>query len=173
MNLKEIVIGFIAVIALVIGGMALTQQPSEIIERVGNASSPAVINGCMEIDGGTVCTHGVAMRSASTTCAFKSPAATSTLLAAVGTITKSYGGSFDVEWGIGATQYATTTSIGYLPAAIASGDTGTFTASTTFNGSDTIEDPAWVIAPNKWVNFKVGSTSPTLGGYCYAQFLTK
>ena len=90
------------------------------------------------------------------------------------TFTNTYGGSFDVAWGKATNAFATTTSLGYKAAAISSGDLGSFVASSSaalLASATTMEDPASLIAPNTYVNFKVGSSSPTLTGFCNATFV--
>lgn len=164
-------IGVVGVVALL--GLSRPEPVTKVVETIkeqlGAASSPAVVEGCMEISGGKLCTYGQKMTNASTTCSFKLPStASTTLVAAAASITNSFGGGFGVEWGRGATAYATTTSLGYRPGAIASGDKGTFTASTT---PLDMEDEDFVLAPGGYLNFKIGSTSPTIAGYCYAQVL--
>ena len=163
-----VVIGVISILGLS-RPEPVTKVVETIKEQLGAASSPAVVEGCMDINGGKLCTYGQKMTNASTTCSFKLPTvASSTVVAAAASITNSFGGGFAVEWGHAVTAYATTTSLGYRVGAIASGDKGTFTASTT---PLDMEDEDFVIAPSRYLNFKIGSTSPTISGYCYAQVL--
>jgi len=110
------------------------------------------------------------LNSASTTvCAIKSPSATSTLVS--GSI-KYFVGSSTIavytEIGKGATQFATTTSLGI--ATLASGGQGTMHATTPVGGSF---DEAMVFAPSQWmvVNVNAGDVTgfaPT--GACQAVF---
>lgn len=157
--------GLVAVIAAT-GAVFATKKDVQ-VPNIG-AASPEFITNYISVGGMRQWSYKAAMASASTTCSFLSPAATSTLLYAGATFTNTYGGSFDVAWGKAADPFATTTSLGYKPAAITSGDQGTFVA--TSSGA-TIEEPTSVIAPSTYVNFKIGSSSPTLAGTCVATFI--
>lgn len=164
MSLQNLVIGAIALVAL---GLGIHQMDVPADQSLGSASSPSVVNGCQNINGVTVCFYNQAMRAASTTCSFKTPSATTTLVAAAAKVTNSYGSSFDVQWGKAADAYSTTTSLGH-GAGVSSGDVGTFVATSTFTD---IENPTTVLAPNTYLNFKIGSSSPTVNGSCSAQLM--
>ncbi len=135
-----------------------------------SATSVQVTDGdCLSIQGAHICPKTTAMSNASTTCSFKSPTATSTFRGSA-TFKNTYGGSFDIEWGKGTNAYSTTTTLGYKPAAISSGDQGTFVATSTGATGASLEDVSNSVAPNTFVNFKVGSTTPTLAGTCFGEF---
>lgn len=171
--MEKIYVGIVLALALAAGIYIAKDTNPSVVDQYGSASSPSVVSGCMDIEGAKLCTYGTRMTNASTTCSFKlPPTATTSVIAASATITDSYGGSFAVEWGAGTTAYATTTRLGYKPGAIASGDKGTFSATSTMDTGADIEDESHVLAPASYLNFKVGSTSPTIAGYCYAQVMT-
>lgn len=161
----------VSVLVVVLGFFALN-KPVVVEQIVGSASSPSVINGAMEINGVTTYFYSSKMANASTTCSQRSPRnATTTLRYAAAKFTNTYGGSFDVQWGTDPNSaFATTTSFGYKAAAIASGDVGSFVASTSPLSTATLEDPYYLLAPGTWVNFKIGSSSPTLAGTCSWEF---
>lgn len=168
MTLNKWAIGAFAVVAL-LALYAVFIKPSTtfVTNELGSASSPSVVNGCMEVNGQNLCFYSQRMANASTTCSFRAQA-TSTVVSAAAKVTNAFGGSFDVAWGTSVSPNATTTSLGYKIAAIAS-DQGTFVAtSSLYAPGGTIEDPTTVLGPGQYLNFKVGSTSPTVQGSCSA-----
>ncbi len=166
----------VALVAIVIaiGGFFREPQVQQAVQQQLGGQSVSVTDGdCLFSQGTHICTSKQLMKNASTTCSFKSPTASSTV-EAYATFTNTYGGSFDVAWAKSTSAFATTTSLGYKAAAISSGDTGTFVASSSdqlLALSTTMEDPASIVAPNTFVNFKVGSSSPILTGMCVATFV--
>lgn len=172
MTMKNIVIAVVAVVAL-IGGSFLFLKPTITEDgniQVGASSGAAIVGNCQTINDNITCFERQVMKNASTTCSFRAPTnASSTLIFAGATYTSTNGSSFDVEWGKDKTSaFATTTSLGYKPGAISSGDTGTFTAS---SSGATIEDQSTIFAPGAFLNFKTGSSTPAnLKGTCSAIF---
>lgn len=138
--------------------------------QLGSASSPSVVDGCMEVNGVTTCYRSASMSNASTTCALRAPTATSTVSLATAKFTNTFGGSFDLEIAKAANIYATTTRLGYASAAVTSGSIGSFIVATSTAPNAIGVDQAFVVAPSTYVNFKVGSSSPTLRGTCNAEF---
>lgn len=172
-TLQTVLVSVVASAVVVALGFALV-RPAEItkvVENLGTASSPALVNGCEDKNGLTSCFYTQAMKEASTTCAFKSPTSTSTLEYAVATVrTANVNGAFDLEWGKANTAFATTTTLGYGGVLVTDGNQVTLIASTT---AIDLSDPARVIAPNQWVNLKVGSSTPdNLTGECAVLFRT-
>src|SRR5437763_111271 len=80
--------------------------------KLGTASSPSVSNGgCLDLNGTTVCYFGSSWMTASTSCAFKLPSATSTLKYAAAQIKNQQGTVNLGEWGYSQTdRFSTTTS---------------------------------------------------------------
>lgn len=160
MSLKPFVIALAVLIASGVGYLAFTHTPGQ---PVGSASSPSIVSGCQTINGATSCYFQQNMASASTTCSFPITA-TSSLDFAGAKFTNTYGGSFVVEWGKASNRYSTTTTLGYAPG-ISSGSLGTFIATST---SADINDESGILSPGTYLDFKVGSSSPTLQGTCSA-----
>lgn len=152
------------------GGPGNVGSQTEEEPQLGSASSPSVVDGCMEVSGVTTCYRSASMNNASTTCALRSPAATSTLAVATAKFTNTFGGTFDFEVGKGTNIYATTTRLGYASAAVSSGSIGSFIVATSTAPGAIGVDQNFVVAPSTYVNFKVGSSSPTLRGTCNAEF---
>lgn len=91
-------------------------------------------------------------QTASTTCSFK-VIATSTLVSAIAKFTLASSSATLIEWGKAATPFATTTSLGRI--ALAAAAQGVAVASTT-ELLATMMDPTFVLAPNTYLNLKVG-----------------
>jgi hypothetical protein len=137
--------------------------------NLGAVSGPDSSFPCESHNGVTTCFAQQKLRQATTTvCAFKSPAATSTLMTGSGVkFSVSSSSAITVNLAKAATPFATTTSLGV--AALAAGAQGTFSASTTPNGlpaGNTIVDNAWVFAPNTFfvVGVQAGVTSGDTAG---------
>jgi hypothetical protein len=172
MSLKDLVIGGVAVVALLLALLSANQPAKEIIrETLGTASSPSVINGCLEVNGQTKCYYSQKMTFASTTCSFRAPQlGSSTLEYAAINLTNRGGGTFDGEWGKAFNSAnATTTSLGYAGAVITTGGDFYISASTT---PITLTDGATKFAITEYLNFKIGSTVPSTlsSGACTAVF---
>lgn len=165
MDIKTIITAALVATICATGATFLIKKEAPAL--VGGGGGPDFITNYLSVGGVRTWEYKAAMANASTTCSFLSPAATSTLSYAGATITNSYGGTFDAAWGKAANAFSTTTSLGYISAAIASGAQGTFVASST---AVDIKDGSGVIAPSTYVNFKIGSSTPTLTGTCVAKF---
>lgn len=165
----------IAVLALggivAVGALVLNGKPATPSTPAGAISGPDIPSPYLAWGGVAIYGGSQSLAVASTTCSIQSPAATSTLLFAAAAVSRSStGATLQYEWGIGANRYSTTTSLGI--GTIASGAQGTVVASTTNANTGDIVDQQLVLAPNSWVNLKVGSTTPTNeAGKCYAQFI--
>lgn len=141
----------------------------------GNSSSPSVIDGCMEVNGEMTCyNRSIARTATNTPCAFRSPAATSTLRFGAYKISSTSAATLVLDIGKATTPFATTTSLG--SAAVAADAQGTYLASTTPSGvaaGQTILDAAWVFAPSTYFVVKVGGTAAGMaqtGGSCVAEW---
>lgn len=152
------VLSILAVLAL--GAIVLTTPISDGPD-LSSASSPSVNGNCMEVNGVTQCFYAARMANASTTCAFKTPNATTSVVKFGASFTNTYGGTFDAELARATTQYATTTRLGYEGTAVVSGSLKSLNASSTGLVAE-------VVPPNSFLNLKVGSSSPTLQGSCSA-----
>lgn len=132
-------------------------------ETVGSVTGPDDFYPCKSTNGVTTCSEAQSPRSATTTvCAFKSPAATSTLVRGLATFRVGTSSAYTVHMAKAATFNATTTSLGY--AVVAAGAQVTVTASTT-NIGITPNDQPWIFAPNQWfvVGFQ-GGIGPDVAG---------
>jgi len=137
-------------------------------ETFAAASAPALVNGCQEINGTTICSYGSAWKAASTTCVFKLPNATSTLVAAVSRTINPQGTANFGEWGYNRVgDSSTSTSLGFAPISA--------TIQTSISASTTGSSPLnlnSVLPPNGYLVFKQGSTTPTgVTGRCSAQVM--
>ena len=110
MSLKDYALGIVGVLAVV--ALVLVLNPTK-IERppLGSASSPSVIDGCMEINGVMKCWQQQAMRAATTTvCAFNiGKYGTSTLLFA--SVAQDLASTSIVTLAKANTEFATTTIV--------------------------------------------------------------
>ena len=174
--MNHFIVGAIAVLALVVGSFGLLKEPtpSKVVEiPAGSASSPSIIDGCMELGAGgpTLCTYRVAMTNASSTCSFKTVMASSTLIRAVARTTNVQGGTFDLEFGKAVTAFATTTSLGYA-ASVAAGTT--VTASSSPANVDNGANAPYNFSAGNYLNVKIGTTTVSSGlrGTCTALFLS-
>lgn len=158
-------VGFIAVLALFVSLSRPGTITERVVESLGGASSPAVVDGCMEVNGVTTCSYQQSMRNASTTCAFKAPIdRKSVLIHSSVSVTDIFGGSYYVEFGKDTKIDATTTSLtvsGVISAA------ATVIASTSPAAST---NPGIVFAAGSFLNIKLASSSPTVTGTCTAVF---
>ena len=109
MSLKDWALGGAVVIALLALFVGFQKSPTVIERIVGSASSPSVIDGCMDVNGVTKCYFKQAMRVAtSTPCAFNiGKFGTSTLLFANADFTTA--STSVVVWAKGSAYNATTT----------------------------------------------------------------
>ncbi len=152
------------------GQFSTNPSPSPASEpKLGSASSPSVINGCMEINDTTVCYYGSAWAVASTSCQFKLPSATSSVTFAAA-YPKTMGGTANFgEWGYSKDVMSTTTSLG----------SGTISATvqTVISASSspgwTVNNVTAMLPPGGYLVFKQGSTTPTgVTGRCSASVQT-
>ena len=133
----------------------------------GNASSPSLIDGCLDFGNSLYCQYSQGMKNASTTCSFRSPTASSTLVFASAQVRNAFGGTFAVEFGKSSSVMATTTSLGYITSV--TGGTTIIASSTSNNGGESLSQN---FTSAQYLNIKVGSSSPTIAGNCVAAFLT-
>jgi len=172
MNKTNIAI-WVAVIAFAVSIVGLYtpvgQQVTQVIKELGSASSPSIVDGCMELGAGgpTLCSYKVSMRAASTTCSFLTTIASSTLIRAVARVEKPYGGTFDLEFGKSANVMSTTTSLGYF-----TGITSGITLQASTSPLAFINSPTNFTA-GQYLNVKIGTTSVSnISGTCTAMFMS-
>jgi hypothetical protein len=155
-------------LTLIVGGFVFHEY-SKTTQQVGAVPGPEDLNPYHCVAG--VCTYYYhsKLAVASTTCSFKSPAATTSLRFAAAKVTKSStGATLQYEWGKSSSPNATTSSFGI--GTIVSAGQGTITASTTNANTGPNVDQLTVIAPNTYLNLKVGSSTPTdESGVCDAE----
>ena len=172
MNIK--IIGVIAVLALLLGGLAFFKTPKEttVVQNLGGSSAPSNIgDGCLDMGGTFLCLLSESFSPASTTCSFPMRnLASSTLVKASARIYDNRGDTFGVEWGKAANAFSTTTSLGYSQ----SFTTGSFLASSTpeFGFGPTGKNIASNFTATDFLNFKVGSTSFSGKGVCSALYMS-
>lgn len=139
------------VVALILGGVALAQNKTVIIDE---GVDPATLAGIMtynptpEINLGGIRLVGLRKSLAtgtSTVCAIQSPSATSTLISGVVNFTLASTSAVEVDISKGTTQYATSTNINSRYA-IGASKQATIVASST--GS--VAGDATIFAPNTW-----------------------
>lgn len=146
----------------------VTKEVQPIIQQLGSASSPSIVNGCMEVNGVLQCSYKAAMTNSSTTCAFKLPNATTTLQSFVAHFSNPTG-AFITEMGVGpqiAGAAATTTQIAELTPTV-NGRAQTLSATSSM-GIAPNELTDYLLPPNQFLTVRVGSSSPTLAGTCAA-----
>ena len=140
---------------------------SEVEGNLGSASSPSVVDGCMEVNGVSLCTFSQKFSAASTTCSFRNRGvASSTLIKATARVLNPQGSTLAFEFGKAATAFATTTSLGYY--------TG-ITGGTTIQASTTVTsftDAAYNFTSTDFLNIKAGSTTFSGTGVCTAMFMS-
>lgn len=159
------------IISLVVGGFALTRSnaPAPVTDNEptpGAVASPDVQGPYYSVNGlATYKYHTPMTKNASTTCAMKSPAATSTLVTLAYTIASSSSAATIWELGTAVNPFSTTTLIG-TKYNVAAG------AQAAVVGSTTPSTGYPILAPNTWVNLKIGA--PAAGfplGYCDSEFI--
>lgn len=170
MNIKDIVIGGLMGLVVLLGGLYFFQPVSvSVTPPLGVSAGPDRFNPCESTNGITSCFTSQGFISATTTvCAIQSPNATSTLASAGARFTVSSTTASTVTMAKAATQYATTTAINTL--AIAANAQGTLVATTSPVTAGTV--PQSVFAPLQWLVIGmqggIGTFSPT--GTCKATF---
>lgn len=151
-------IGGVAVLALVIGGVALVKN-TQVIEKTfqaGAVSSPDIISPYISYGGVRQWAYSMEIRQAtSTLCSFLSPSSTSTLehLSAKFDTTASYATSY--AWGNDPTAFSTTTII-VAPYGAAAGGKLEIIASTT---KVTAFTQNGVVSPNTYINLKLSTST--------------
>lgn len=160
----------LALVAIILGGSSyifIKPVQTAMNNAVGAQSGPDDLNPYHSNNGLTQWYFFSRMANASTTCSFKSPNATTTLVRAGMQFNNTFGGTFDATIGLATNAFSTTTSLGNEEAAIVAGSQDTMNASTTQGSAS----KAYIIAPNTFLNFKVGSATPTLQGTCGAYLI--
>lgn len=158
----------VAVVAL-LGGFYVGATHSATAPQVGAVSSPDIQGPYFSTNGLTFYSYHIAMtKNASTTCAMKSPGATSTLTEAGIKIASSSSSQIIVEMGQAVNGYSTTTLIGTTQT-VAAGAQATILASTspqTGAGFASI-----TFAPNTYFNIKLTPGANYPSGTCDAMFM--
>jgi len=175
MDIKNFIIGSLSTLVLILAGVFLLgasePQPGPREQSLGALTGPDISSQYLSWGGVRIWQFADVMDTASTTCSFLTPPATTTLAwAAAGLDAAPIGATLPWEWGKAANEYATTTSlgVGYL----ASGASGTILASTTGSFMTDAIDEEIVFSPSTYLNLKVGSSSPnSVSGACYVQFM--
>lgn len=181
--MKQTLISAGVAVLVVVLGFVFFAPVKTVVERVvGSASSPSVLDGCMDVNGVTKCYKSSGLNQASTTiCSFKSPSATSTLDIKSGVkITTGTTTAIALEIGKSTVYDATTTRISYVTLASGAQVTlNTFVASTTgvygsLGQQHTADETDIVFAPSTYLNVKYGAALGDLNvlvGSCKAEFL--
>lgn len=168
--MDKTILTVIAVAALVLSGVAVLKPQADIKSPLGALTGPDIPSSYLNWGGLRTYNYSAAMASASTTCSFVSPAADSVLVFAAANVAAAPLGTTQYEWGIAATAYATTTSLGR--GVIASGAQGSLIASTTQVNTGSIVDQTTLLPGGTYVNLKVGTSTPTgQSGKCFVQFV--
>jgi hypothetical protein len=159
-------IAAVAIIALM--GLGRSEPVNTVVERViekqqelGAANSPAVIDGCVEIEGVVKCYRSARLNTASTTqCSFRMTA-TSTVVATTVRVDSSSTSAQTLQVGYGTHSNATTTRVG-TNVAIAANAAGSLIGSTT---------PA--LAPNTFFNVAATGGTGTFSnsGECQLEYI--
>lgn len=152
----------LSVLAIVVSFVGVTKTPEVVyntVEKFGSASSPSVVDGCMDINGVETCRYEAKMKTATTTlCAFRAPAsATSTLERAVVQFNHASSSAVVVYIAKAVSPFATTTNIVTEPLGAAAKGTLVLNATTTLD-----MDAATVFAPGTYLN--VGIQGGDIGG---------
>lgn len=167
---NNLVLVGVAVVLSVVLSVWLIRPGDKVVETIiGSASSPSVVDGCMDVNGVTKCYRARDVRtSSSTICSMKSPTSTSTLLTASLNTRTGSSTALIYEFGRSTLPDATTTRIG--SAFVGAGQV-TIVASSTASATN-------VFAPNTYLNVKYGGNDcvdggacNTLVGKCKAEFL--
>jgi len=170
MDIKNI--ATVALVALVVSAGVSLVLPKEAQKdvQVGAVAGPDIMSNYLNWGGLRTYNYSAAMALASTTCSFQSPASDSVLVFAGANVAAAPLGTTQYEWGLGATAFATTTSLGR--GVLAAGAQGSLIASTTQVNTGSIVDQTTIIPGSTYVNLKVGTSTPTgQSGNCYVQFL--
>ena len=177
---KVTIIGAIAVLALLVGGYAVFKAPVNTTTyidqngdvQVGASSAPGIVGGCVDVEGINTCYTRRALSVGTTTsCAIRSPNATSTLKSFVARITGGHQVSVVANVTKGAAMQASTTAIS-TNTTIAAGAQATIIATT--SATSAVEENNRTFAPSNWVqaNFQGGVGTASTTGVCQAVFET-
>lgn len=151
-----------------ISGLFMPDESSQ-APKLGGSSAPSLVNGCLDLGSTQACFYGSAWSVASTSCSFKLPSASSTLMLAVAQIRNQQGTANFGEWGWSKDLMSTSTSLG--SGALSSTVNTVLMASST--GGYSQINPATILPPGGYLTFKQGSTTPTgVTGRCSAEVVT-
>jgi hypothetical protein len=161
---------FVAALALGVSGWVVTHipQPTPTVQPpFGALSNTEFPTNWIGIGGAHTYEQNASLSNASTTCAIQGPAATSTLQAAQIRFDTGSSSALIVEIGVG-TLDATTTLVGTTY------NIGASKAAFIQASTSPAAGAATVLAPNQWLNFKVGGggVGSTFSGTCQAEFLS-
>jgi len=177
MNIKNKIVGIIAVVALILSGFAVS-APST-IEKVitGAATGPDMPFQYLRFGLGkgikTTQFESALTTATTTVCAIQSPAATSTLVRGGILVTTSSTTASTLTIAKSATAFSTTTVLGQ--GALAANAQGFLAASTTAivaGGTGSNLNPNFVFGPNQWfvASFTGGTGTFSPVGTCHASF---
>ncbi len=179
MDKNKVLIGTIAVLALILSSYSVMRPSTETVVRetvkeLGAFPGPEIMSNYLVLNGTEHRYFHSGLNQASTTvCSFLTPVATSSLM--FGAMDISTGTTTDTYWevGKGSEMDATTTPLGRT---LLTATRMTFFASTSPTGSVNLDDDA-IFAPSTYLNFKyspvdadAGITN-TLVGTCDAEFI--
>jgi len=167
MNAKDLfTYGAIAAVAVIaIMGLGRSEPVNTVVERVieqvGAANSPAVIDGCVDVEGVVTCYKSTRINTATTTaCSFKMNASSTVTDMTVRVDTSSTSASI-LQVGYGTHSNATTTRLG-TNVAIAANAAGSLVGST-----------SPVLAPNTFLNVGItgGTGTHSHTGECQIEYI--
>lgn len=159
----------IGLTALFMGGEIRTIETVKEV-AFGSASSPSIVDGCMDVNGVSICAYSQQFTNASTTCSFSPKLASSTLIHAAATVINPRGGTFAVEIGKARTAYATTTQFAYFSGVNVGGTFSVHASSTGLLLGE--RDSAKNFTQGDYLNVKVGSTTFSGTGKCSSLFMS-
>ncbi len=163
---KAIIGGTLLVVVLISGALWLRSEPAP-GPTPGASSGPALIGGCMDVNGVMLCAYSQSFAQASTTCSFRTEIASSSLIRATAQVINARGGTYDIEFGKSTNQYSTTTTLGNVSGI----DAGITVVSSTTPAKVYASAP-FNFTVGEYLNIKLGSSSPTVTGKCSALFMS-
>ena len=136
--------------------------------KLGAVSGPDIFSPYLSVNGVETYSYSSLFNKASSTiCAFRTPAATTTLMAGSVKVSSGLNSALFFEIGKSTVMDATTTSLGTY----AAGSETKFTMIASTTAVDNVDD-ARIFAPSNYIVFKTSSTTPAqLTGSCKAEFL--
>lgn len=153
---SNLIVGIIAVSALIVGGINLVKAPVAVTPPVGAVAGPDSSFQTESHNGVTYDFYSSPLRPATTTlCSIKSPNASSTITSATMQITSgnTYSNDYQIGWGLA--QGATTTNLARLTLAASNGAAvATTTLVNSFGGGND-----GVIPPNSFIVTRVSTTT--------------